>query len=215
MRQRKLSRGTAAKRGEQRERERERERASGVITQYGPACTRMPAYTSRAIPHVRTPLPRTFFDARKRNLPQPTGKTRVCFPLNRVRSNFGKECVSLDTSVYTGIACPDGTGSTNFNFHYTPLPRFRGRISKVCKATDLDFHGNLDALRLAPSTVPALSPLSSSANVRFPFAVNNIIDPRSFPRFRFHSPPFSLSIDDRCDTQEKHKGVGGSKLIRN
>lgn len=51
----------------------------------------------------------------------PNSKPRVCFPLNRVRSNFGKECVSLDTS-YTGIACPDGTGSTNFNFHYTPLP---------------------------------------------------------------------------------------------
>lgn len=66
------------------------------------------------------PVAYIFFDARKRN-PE-NSKPRVCFPLNRVRSNFGKECVSLDTSVYGGIACPDGTGSTNFNFHYTPLP---------------------------------------------------------------------------------------------
>lgn len=67
-----------------------------------------------------------------------------------MRSNFGKECVSLDTSC-TVYSLPRRDRLNQFQLPLYTLTRFRGRISKVCKATDLDFHGNLDALRL-PST---------------------------------------------------------------
>lgn len=80
----------------------------------------------------------------------PNWKARVCFPLNRVRSNFGKECVSLDTSYTGGYSLPRRDRLNQFQLPLYTLTRFRGRISKVCKATDLDFHGNLEALRFPP-----------------------------------------------------------------
>lgn len=59
-----------------------------------------------------------------------------------------------------GYSLPRRDRLNQFQLPLYTLTRFRGRISKVCKATDLDFHGNLDALRL-PTTVllPSISTL--------------------------------------------------------
>lgn len=58
--------------------------------------------------------------------------------------------------VYTGYSLPRRDRLNQFQLPLYTLTRFRGRISKVCKATDLDFHGNLDALRLPSTILPSI-----------------------------------------------------------
>lgn len=52
----------------------------------------------------------------------PNSKPRVCFPFESSAKQFRQGMRFPRYLVHGGIACPDGTGSTNFNFHYTPLP---------------------------------------------------------------------------------------------
>lgn len=128
MRQRKLSRGEA--------------RGEWWMLSY--VYTRQPfsMYVCRPVAYI-------FFDARKRN---PELEASRVFPV-RI------ECEAISArNAFPSIprtrwySLPRRDRLNQFQLPLYTLTRFRGRISKVCKATDLDFHGNLDALRLPSPT---------------------------------------------------------------
>lgn len=104
------------------------------------------------------PVAYIFFDARKRN-PRELEASRV-FPVESSAKQFRQGMRFPRYLGIRGYSLPRRDRLNQFQLPLYTLTRFRGRISKVCKATDLDFHGNLDALRL-PTTVllPSISTL--------------------------------------------------------
>lgn len=96
----------------------------------------------------------------------PNSKPRVCFPFESSAKQFRQGMRFPRYLVHGGIACPDGTGSTNFNFHYTPLPDSVDVFPKYAK--------RLIWISMVISTLYAF-PLPPTLLTQFPipFATNN------------------------------------------
>lgn len=142
----------------------------------------MRAYVYTGSPVCARPVAYIFFDARKRN---PELEASRVFSVESSAKQF-RQGMRFPRYLVYGYSLPRRDRLNQFQLPLYTLTRFRGRISKVCKATDLDFHGNLDALRLLhhpPSTF--LSPRSlqtfrsfcNQQTALFNFTTASTIDP--------------------------------------
>lgn len=104
--------------------------------------------------------------------------------------------------VYTGYSLPRRDRLNQFQLPLYTLTRFRGRISKVCKATDLDFHGNLDALRLPSTILPSIPFAPTTLLTQFRFLLRPTTKlPCSVSYSFFYYPPRFYLLSSREDNK--------------